>query len=103
MRGGLLALLAAAAAELAPHTAAPRFIDDPERREELVRHLLARVAHALLPWSSFVIVPIFALANAGVVLSVDVIRDAVSAPVAIDSGDAQRQLERWVSATVAPG
>ena len=31
------------AAELAPHTPAPRFVEDPERREELVRHLLARL------------------------------------------------------------
>lgn len=30
---------------------------------------LARVEHALLPWSSFLIVPIFALANAGVEIS----------------------------------
>jgi len=30
---------------------------------------LARVEHALLPWSSFLIVPLFALANAGVTLS----------------------------------
>lgn len=30
---------------------------------------LARVEHSLLPWSSFVIVPLFALANAGVRLS----------------------------------
>jgi NhaA family Na+:H+ antiporter len=44
---------------------------------------IARVEHVLLPWSSFVIVPIFALANAGMVLSFDVISDAVSAPVAI--------------------
>jgi hypothetical protein len=40
---GLLARLAEAAGELAPHTAAARFVDDPERREELVRHLLARL------------------------------------------------------------
>ena len=30
---------------------------------------MARVEHALLPWTSFVIVPLFALANAGVPLS----------------------------------
>jgi len=44
---------------------------------------IARVEHVLLAWSSFVIVPMFALANAGLVLSFDVISDAVSAPVAI--------------------
>lgn len=37
---------------------------------------LARIEHALLPWSSFVIVPLFALANTGVVLSVGAIGDA---------------------------
>jgi hypothetical protein len=40
---GLPALLAEAARELAPHTPAPRFVEDPERREELVRHTLARL------------------------------------------------------------
>ncbi len=44
---------------------------------------LARVEHALLPWTSFVIVPIFALANAGVALSGDTIRAARSSPVTI--------------------
>lgn len=40
---GVFRALVDGAAELAPHTPAPRFIDDPERREELVRHLLARL------------------------------------------------------------
>ncbi len=40
---GLFAALVEGAAELAPHTPAPRFVADPERREELVRHLLARL------------------------------------------------------------
>lgn len=39
----LLALLGDGAAELAAHTPAPRFLADPDRREELVRHLLARL------------------------------------------------------------
>ncbi len=39
----LFAALIEGAAELAPHTPAPRFVEDPERREELVRHLLARL------------------------------------------------------------
>jgi NhaA family Na+:H+ antiporter len=39
---------------------------------------LARVEHALLPWSSFVVVPIFALANAGVRLSGAAFGDAVT-------------------------
>ena len=37
--------------------------------------------HRLHPWSTFLIVPVFALANAGVVISSEVINDAVSSPV----------------------
>jgi Na+/H+ antiporter NhaA len=37
--------------------------------------------HRLHPWSTFLIVPVFALANAGVVISGEVIGDAVSSPV----------------------
>jgi Na+/H+ antiporter NhaA len=44
---------------------------------------LARVEHVLLPWTSFVILPIFALANAGVVLSSATIRAAATDAVAI--------------------
>ncbi len=36
----------------------------------------------LHPWSSFVIVPVFALANAGITLSADRFRDALSSPIA---------------------
>ncbi|MGH2539549.1 MAG: Na+/H+ antiporter NhaA [Actinomycetota bacterium] len=44
---------------------------------------LARTEHALLPWTSFVILPIFALANAGVSLSPSVLADALTAPVTV--------------------
>lgn len=44
---------------------------------------LARVEHALLPWSSFVILPLFALANAGVELSARALRDALTGRVAL--------------------
>ena len=37
--------------------------------------------YRLHPWSSYVIVPVFALANAGVVISSDSIADAASSPV----------------------
>jgi NhaA family Na+:H+ antiporter len=37
--------------------------------------------HRLHPWTSYVIVPLFALANAGVVLSVDALEAAASSPV----------------------
>ncbi|HWC71209.1 MAG TPA: Na+/H+ antiporter NhaA [Actinomycetota bacterium] len=44
---------------------------------------LARTEHALLPWTSFVILPVFALANAGVELSFARIEAAFTAPVSI--------------------
>ena len=44
---------------------------------------LARVEHLLLPWTSFVILPIFALANAGVRLASQSLADAVTSPVTI--------------------
>lgn len=39
--------------------------------------------HLLHPWTSFVVIPIFALANAGVSLSGEAIGDAVSSPVTL--------------------
>jgi Na+:H+ antiporter, NhaA family len=44
---------------------------------------LARTEHVLLPWTSFMIVPLFALANAGIRLSADRIADALTSPVTI--------------------
>ena len=44
---------------------------------------LARVEHALLPWSSFVILPLFALANAGVPLSASALGAAWGSAVTI--------------------
>jgi NhaA family Na+:H+ antiporter len=38
--------------------------------------------HVLHPWTSFAIVPLFALANAGVPLSADTIADTLSSPIA---------------------
>jgi NhaA family Na+:H+ antiporter len=37
--------------------------------------------HILHPWTSFFIVPVFALANSGIRLSVDGVQDAVSSPI----------------------
>jgi NhaA family Na+:H+ antiporter len=42
-----------------------------------------RLEHALHPWTSYIIIPIFALANAGVALSGDIIADAAQSPIAI--------------------
>ncbi len=44
---------------------------------------LARVEDALLPWSSFVILPLFALANAGVELSAGALRAAATGRIAL--------------------
>jgi len=44
---------------------------------------LDRLEHLLHPWSSFLIVPLFALANAGVAVSGEAISDAASSPVTL--------------------
>ncbi|MCH7620933.1 MAG: Na+/H+ antiporter NhaA, partial [Chloroflexi bacterium] len=44
---------------------------------------LDRLELQLHPWTTYLILPIFALANAGVVLSADVIRDAISSAVTL--------------------
>lgn len=57
-----------------------------ERMEELARDSespLDRLEHALHPWVRYGIVPIFALANAGVVVTSDTLSDAVSSPVTL--------------------
>ena len=45
--------------------------------------VLTRLEHILHPWTSFVVVPIFALANAGIALDGDAVRAAASSPVSI--------------------
>jgi Na+:H+ antiporter, NhaA family len=44
---------------------------------------LIRMEHALHPWSAYVVLPIFALANAGVEVTLDGVRDALSGPVGL--------------------
>jgi len=54
--------------------------------EEVARDsqpVLDRLEHALHPWTSYVIVPIFALANAGVVLTGGAIGDAAESRIAL--------------------
>jgi NhaA family Na+:H+ antiporter len=43
--------------------------------------LIEWLQHALHPWTSFIIVPLFALANCGIDVSLTGIRDAVSSPI----------------------
>ena len=42
-----------------------------------------RLEHLLHPWTSFVVIPLFALANAGVALSLGSVGDALSSNIAI--------------------
>ena len=44
---------------------------------------LNRIEHALHPWTSMAVVPIFALANAGIVLNADAIDDALNSSVSL--------------------
>jgi NhaA family Na+:H+ antiporter len=44
---------------------------------------LVRMEHALHPWSAYVVLPIFALANAGVEVTVDSLGDALTSPVGL--------------------
>jgi Na+:H+ antiporter, NhaA family len=44
---------------------------------------LVRMEHALHPWSAYVVLPIFALANAGVEVTLDGVRDALTGPVGL--------------------
>ena len=65
-----------------PDADAPQWLRLASLSREAVSPL-ARVEAALHPWTSFVIVPLFALANAGVTLSADAIGDAVGSPVTL--------------------
>jgi NhaA family Na+:H+ antiporter len=47
------------------------------------RPVLDRLEHQLHPWTSWVIIPVFALANAGVELGGGALRDAASSPVSL--------------------
>jgi NhaA family Na+:H+ antiporter len=56
-----------------------------QRHVAVTRHCISvveRLLHALLPWTSLVIVPVFAIANAGIPITADLIGDTVVSPVA---------------------
>jgi NhaA family Na+:H+ antiporter len=71
---------------LAPGRSGPRFITEGQQTavlalEEACEHVqtpLHRLEHALHPWVAFAIMPLFALANAGVSLSAEVLARAVN-------------------------
>lgn len=52
-------------------------------REEQGASVLDRLEHLLHPWTSLVVIPIFALANAGIAIDGGVVRDAASSPVSL--------------------
>ena len=101
--GVVLGLLAPAAPFQRPHAVseearrtADLTVDDPDPPDADASHWLrlaglsreavsplARTEHALLPWTSFWIVPLFAFANAGVPLSGEQIANALSSPVTL--------------------
>jgi NhaA family Na+:H+ antiporter len=45
------------------------------------RSVLDRLEHGLHPWTSFAIIPLFALANAGIAIDGGVVRDAATSPI----------------------
>ena len=47
------------------------------------RPILTSIEHALHPWASFVVVPLFALANAGIVISSSAIHHALASEAAV--------------------
>jgi NhaA family Na+:H+ antiporter len=63
--------------------------EDVHRTARLIRESVSpaeRIEHALHPWTSFVIIPVFALANAGVVLTAEPLRDVSPVVVGIVLG-----------------
>ena len=65
-----------------PDADAPQWLRLASLSREAVSPL-ARVEHVLWPWTSFVIVPVFALANAGITLSGTTTRAAASSAVTL--------------------
>lgn len=63
--------------------------EDVRRTSQLIRESVSpaeRIEHALHPWTSFLIIPVFALANAGVPLTAEPLRDASPVVVGIVLG-----------------
>ena len=63
--------------------------EDVRRTSRLIRESVSpaeRIEHVLHPWTSFVIIPVFALANAGVPLTAEPLRDGSPVLVGIVAG-----------------
>jgi len=65
------------------HDAAQQALGELEELSRETESPLDRLEHTLHPWVSYLIVPIFALANAGVVLSGDIIADSATSAVSL--------------------
>jgi NhaA family Na+:H+ antiporter len=93
---GVHATLAGVAMGLLAPAATPTARPDPAELADVATPLAARLTarlaresvsvaewleHVLHPWTSFLIVPVFALANAGVPLSAGALREAAGSPV----------------------
>jgi NhaA family Na+:H+ antiporter len=63
---------------------------------------LARMEWQLHPWSAFVILPIFALADAGVPVSLDEVADALTGQVGLGIASASSSVRPW-AASCSPG
>ncbi|MEZ5988716.1 MAG: Na+/H+ antiporter NhaA [Planctomycetota bacterium] len=69
-------------ADLMTNAERQRLVHGLEKGCEHIQPPLLRLEHALHPWSSFLVMPVFALANAGVHLQGDVL-DALLSPVSL--------------------
>ncbi|HET7738115.1 MAG TPA: Na+/H+ antiporter NhaA, partial [Tepidiformaceae bacterium] len=58
-------------------------LQELERLSRSFEAPLERLERVLHPWTSFIIVPIFALANAGVVVSSDAVSSAIESPITL--------------------
>ena len=70
-------------AELLPSEPDAQALRDISRQGNEVVSVAERLGYLLHPWSSFLVIPIFALANAGLVLTSESIADAFASSVAI--------------------
>ena len=65
------------------HDAAQQALAQIESLTQGTESPLDRLEHKLAPWSSYVIVPVFALANSGVSLSSEMVSGAMTSPVTL--------------------